>query len=203
MGDEGKEFQEMVQLARQGDRDALGRVLEGYRPWLHILAERQIGGALGRRVDASDIVQQTFLEAHRDFGGFLGAGGPEVMAWLRRILDHNVAETIRNQALVAKRAIGREESVGRGQDDSAPTRRELTSGRSSPSQRAMRGEEAALLAQAIEGLPDDQREAVRLRHLEGWTLAEIAEHLGRSPAAAAGLIKRGLQGLRDTLARYK
>jgi RNA polymerase sigma-70 factor (ECF subfamily) len=193
--DKGKEIGEMIQLARRGDRDALGRLLEGYRPWLHILAQRQIGGPLARRVDASDVVQDTFLEAHRDFGRFAGATGPEVMAWLSRVLDNNVAETIRNQAMTAKRAVGREQELGA----STAVLREPTSGRTSPSQRAMRSEEAALLARAIAGLPADQAEAVRLRHLEGWSLAQIAEHMDRSPVAAAGLIKRALQNLRQTL----
>jgi RNA polymerase sigma-70 factor, ECF subfamily len=70
---------------------------------------------------------------------------------------------------------------------------------SSPSQRAMRGEQAVALATALETLPPDQREAVRLRHLEGRSLNEIAAHLGRTPAAAAGLIKRGMQTLRERL----
>jgi RNA polymerase sigma-70 factor (ECF subfamily) len=63
----------------------------------------------------------------------------------------------------------------------------------------MRGEEAVKLADALDRLPQDQRTAVRLRHLEGWSLAEIAEHLNRTPAAAAGLIKRGMEALRSNL----
>jgi RNA polymerase sigma-70 factor (ECF subfamily) len=63
----------------------------------------------------------------------------------------------------------------------------------------MRGEEAERLSRALVALPDDQREAVRLRHLEGWPLADIARHLGRTPAATAGLIKRGMQTLRRLL----
>ena len=74
---------------------------------------------------------------------------------------------------------------------------------SSPSQKAIRGEEAERLGQALAALPNDQREAVRLRHLEGWALADIACHLGRSPAATAGLIKRGMQALRRQLQKMK
>jgi RNA polymerase sigma-70 factor (ECF subfamily) len=203
MADDVHGVGEMIRLARSGDPKALGQALEHYRPYLRVLAERQVGPALARRVGASDIVQQTFLEAQRDFGRFLGASGPELMAWLSRILDHNVAETIRNQALAAKRAIGREEPLGGGEDGSTLLWKEPASPGSSPSQRAMRGEEAALLARALDTLPEDQREAVRLRHLEGCPLAQIAEQLGRSPAAAAGLIKRGLQALRGKLAPYR
>jgi RNA polymerase sigma-70 factor (ECF subfamily) len=76
---------------------------------------------------------------------------------------------------------------------------ELDAGLSSPSQKAMRGEEAQQLTRALTALPEDQGEAVRLRHLEGWALADIARHLGRTPAATAGLIKRGMQALRRQL----
>jgi RNA polymerase sigma-70 factor (ECF subfamily) len=60
----------------------------------------------------------------------------------------------------------------------------------------MLGEAAARLAEAIESLPEDQREAIRLRHLEGWTLEQLAVRFGRSESAVAGLLKRGLRGLR-------
>jgi RNA polymerase sigma-70 factor (ECF subfamily) len=83
----------------------------------------------------------------------------------------------------------------------ASLKQQLDAGLSSPSQKAIRGEEAQQLAQALAVLPDDQRDAVRLRHLEGWALADIARHLGRSPAATAGLIKRGMQVLRRRLRR--
>ena len=89
-------------------------------------------------------------------------------------------------------------------DDSqagTPLKQELDAGLSSPSQKAMRGEEAQRLSQALTALPADQREAVRLRHLEGWALSDIAAHLGRTPAATAGLIKRGMQALRRRLNR--
>ena len=85
----------------------------------------------------------------------------------------------------------------------APLKQELDAGLSSPSQKAIREEEAERLSQALTSLPDDQREAVRLRHLEGWALADLARHLGRSPAATAGLIKRGMQALRRQLQRIK
>jgi RNA polymerase sigma-70 factor (ECF subfamily) len=82
---------------------------------------------------------------------------------------------------------------------SASAKNELDAGISTPSQRAIRGEEEQLLMKALSVLPDDQREAVRLRHLEGLALADVARHLGRSPAATAGLIKRGMQVLRRQL----
>jgi RNA polymerase sigma-70 factor, ECF subfamily len=186
----------LLAQARQGDRDALGRLLEAQRAALHRLAKRQLDGRIAVRVDASDIIQQTFLEAHRSFPQFAGRDARELAAWLQTILDHKVAGAIRDHALLQKRNVGRDQSLDDSHGGAAPLKQELDAGLSSPSQKAMRAEDAQLLSRALTVLPDDQREAVRLRHLEGWALADIARHLGRTPAATAGLIKRGMQALR-------
>jgi len=191
----------LLEQARQGDREALGRLLESQRATLHRLAERQLLGRIAVRVDASDIIQQTFLEAHRSFRQFAGADARELAAWLQRILDHKVAGAIRDHALLQKRNVRRDRSMDDSHGGMASLKQQLDAGLSSPSQKAIRGEEAQRLAQALTVLPDDQREAVRLRHLEGWALADIARHLGRSSAATAGLIKRGMQVLRRQLRR--
>src|SRR5262245_45325068 len=160
---------QLLEQALGGDREALGRLLEAQRPALHRLAQRQLEGRIAARVDASDVIQQTFLEAHRSFEQFAGLDARELVAWLEGILDHKVAGAIRHHALLQKRNVSRERSL----DDSrrgggAPLKQELDAGFSSPSQKAIRGEEAQRLTQALTALPDDQREAVRLRHLEGW-----------------------------------
>jgi RNA polymerase sigma-70 factor (ECF subfamily) len=187
---------ELLERARQGDREALGRLLEVQHAALHRLAERQLAGRVAVRVAASDIVQQTFLEAHRSFPQFAGRDARELASWLQAILDHKVAGAIRDHALLQKRSVHREQSLDDSQGGGTPLKQALDAGLSSPSQKAMRAEETQRLAQALTTLPDDQREAVRLRHLEGWALADIARHLGRTQAATAGLIKRGMQALR-------
>jgi RNA polymerase sigma-70 factor (ECF subfamily) len=185
--------------ARQGDREALGQLLEAQRAALQRLAKRQLSGRIAVRVDASDIIQQTFLEAHRSFQQFAGADAHELTAWLQRILDHKVAGAIRDHTLLQKRNVRRDRSMDDSHGGVASLKQQMAAGLSSPSQKAIRGEEAQRLAQALTVLPDDQREAVRLRHLEGLALADIARHMGRSPAATAGLIKRGMQVLRRQL----
>jgi RNA polymerase sigma-70 factor, ECF subfamily len=191
----------LLEQARQGDREALGRLLEAQRAALHRLAERQLDGRLAVRVDASDIIQQTFLEAHRSFQQFAGQDARQLTAWLEGILDHKIAGVIRDHALLQKRAVHRERSMDDSHGGMASLKQKLDAGLSTPSQKAIRGEQEQLLMQALDALPDDQRAAVRLRHLEGWALADIAQHLDRSPAATAGLIKRGMQALRRQLCR--
>jgi RNA polymerase sigma-70 factor, ECF subfamily len=80
-----------------------------------------------------------------------------------------------------------------------PLKHDLDANLTTPSQKAIRIEQSEHLSHALEALPEDQREAVRLRHLEGWALADIAVRLGRTPAATAGLIKRGMKALRRGL----
>jgi RNA polymerase sigma-70 factor, ECF subfamily len=195
MNDDPVSPEQLLERAVGGDREALGRLLDAQRSPLHRLARRQLEGRIAARVDASDVIQQTFLEAYRSFPQFAGQNPGELVAWLRTILDHKVAAAIRDHTLLQKRNMGRERSI----DDSAagaPLKQELDAGLSSPSQKAIRGEEAVRLTHALTSLPEDQREAVRLRHLEGWPVAEIARHLNRTPAATAGLIKRGMHALR-------
>jgi RNA polymerase sigma-70 factor (ECF subfamily) len=196
MKDDSLTPNQLLERALRGDREALGRLLEAERMTLHRLAQRQLEGRIAARVDASDVVQQTFLDAYRSFPQFAGQDARELVAWLQGILDHKVATAIRDHTLLQKRNLGREQSIDDSQAGGAALKQELDAGHSSPSQKALRGEEAERLSQALTALPADQREAVRLRHLEGWALADIAQHLGRTPAATAGLIKRGMQALR-------
>jgi RNA polymerase sigma-70 factor (ECF subfamily) len=191
----------LLEQARQGDREALGRLLEAQRAALHRLAERQLDGRIAVRMGASDVVQQTCLEAHRSFRQFAGQDARQLAAWLEGILDHKVAGAIRDHALLQKRNVRRDRSLDDSHGGMASLKQELDAGFSTPSQKAIRVEQEQLLMQALSVLPDEQREAVRLRHLEGWALADVARHLGRSPAATAGLIKRGMQALRRRLCR--
>jgi RNA polymerase sigma-70 factor (ECF subfamily) len=196
MNDDVVSADKLLQQARRGDLDALGRLLETQRTALRRMAEGRLGERIEVRVDASDVIQQTFLEAHRSFQQFAGQDARELVAWLHGILDHKVAGAVRDHTLLQKRDVRREQSMDDSHGGKAPLKQQLNAGHSSPSQKAIRGEEEQRLFEALTSLPADQREAVRLRHLEGWALADIAQHLGRSSTATAGLIKRGMQTLR-------
>jgi RNA polymerase sigma-70 factor, ECF subfamily len=175
--------------------------LERWRAYLLLLARAQLGPQPRARLDASDVVQQTLLEAHRDAAGFRGQGEAERAAWLRRLLACNLADALR-KLHAGKRDVARERSLEAGlADSSACLERFLAAEQSSPEERAGRHEQAARLAEALATLPPPQREAVELRYCQGLPLAEISTLLGRSPAAVAGLLKRGLKQLRGLLNR--
>jgi RNA polymerase sigma-70 factor (ECF subfamily) len=177
----------------------LGQRLERCRPYLRLLARLQLGPRLQGKLDPSDVVQQTLLEAHKKREQFRGSSEEEWLAWLRQGLAHNLADALRALGR-AKRDAARERSL-----EAALAHSSLRLGQwfidkqPSPSQEAERHERALLLAEAMATLPEAQREALLLRYWEDWPLAEIARHLGRTPGAAAGLLKRGLQHLRTLL----
>jgi RNA polymerase sigma-70 factor (ECF subfamily) len=172
--------------------------LDRWRDYLNVMVRVQVDPRLRNRIDLSGVVQQTLLEAHQQRPPLSGEGSQE-MAWLRRVLANNLADELRKLA-TAKRDIGRERSLEEGLErSSARLEASLAADQSSPSQQAERHEEALRLAAALERLPEAQREALVLQHWHGWSLAQIANHQGRSRAAVAGLIKRGLQQLRTQM----
>jgi RNA polymerase sigma-70 factor, ECF subfamily len=178
------------------DASADGRDLERFRAYLHLLARQRLEPRWQSKLDASDVVQQTLLEAHQGMSQFRGVTSGELAAWLRQILARNLANAVRDLTR-RKRDVGREQSL----EDESAARLEawLAAEQSSPSELVQRHEDAVQLTEALSHLPDAQRQAVVLRHCEGWALADIARHLGRSPAAVAGLLHRGLDELRRRL----
>ena len=185
--------------ALQGNEEALATMLMDYRPYLHLLAKRGLDSAIHARVDASDIVQQTCLEACRDFSEFRGGNEPAFIAWIKRILHNNVAESVHRHITAQKRSVRRERQVT-PQNDSHASPVYVDRVQSSPSQRVMRGEMMVELASKLDNLPDTQSEALRLRYLEGMALADISERMNKSQMAVAGLLKRGLRQLRSSFA---
>ncbi len=173
--------------------------VEKFRDYLLLLARLQLGEQARGRVEASDVVQQTLLDAHRQRGQFRGATAAEMAAWLRRMLACNLADALRALGR-QKRDAARERSLEAALDESS-SRLEawLVSEGSSPSQHAQRGEDLLRLADALTTLPEAQREALVLHYWQGLTLAEAAARMGRTAASVAGLLQRGLKALRGLL----
>ncbi len=175
------------------------RNLEDYREYLRLLAQLQIDPLLQGKIDLSGVVQQTMLEADQAMPQYEVESGDHLGAWLRRILANNMTDEIR-KLRAGKRDVSRERSLEAALEQSSNRLRSwLATDQSSPSGHALREEQAIRLSDALAKLPEAQREALVLRHFQDWSLARIAEHLGRSHAAVAGLLKRGLQQLRNQL----
>jgi len=173
-----------------------GESLERYRDYLRLLAGLQLDPRLRGKIDLSGIVQQTLLEAHQAHEEVIDLPSDERVAWLRRILAHNLVDEVR-KLTSDKRDARRERSLQAAIEHSSERLEEwIASAESAPSARLDRQERAVRLAEALGRLPEAQREAIVLQHWHEWSLAEIAAHMGRTRTAVAGLLKRGLSQLR-------
>jgi RNA polymerase sigma-70 factor (ECF subfamily) len=182
-----------------GDDPSGQPAVESFRAYLMLLARLQLGDQFRGKLDASDLVQQTLLDAHRQRQQFRGRTAAEMAAWLRRMLACNLADAQRALRR-EKRDLARERSLEAALEQSSGCLEAwLAAEQSSPSEQAVRGEQLARLAEALESLPEAQREALVRHYWHGKTLAAVAAELGRTPAAIAGLLQRGLRTLRTLL----
>ena len=174
--------------------------LERFRNYLLLLARLKLDRKLRSKLDASDVVQQTLLEAHEALASCRGEDLAVQAVWLRQILARNLANAVRDLTR-AKRDVRKERSLQVDLDNSASQIEGwLRAQQSSPSQKLERHERALQLAEALAQLPEAQRDAVMLRHFQGLSLADIAEQLDCTTAAVTGLLHRGLKNLRNSLA---
>jgi RNA polymerase sigma-70 factor (ECF subfamily) len=173
--------------------------LERYRDYLRLLARLQLPSNVQGKIDASDIVQLTLLRAFEKLGQLRGRSEAEVAGWLRQILATTLANAVRDLGR-QKRDAGLERSIEAALDhSSACLENWLAAEQSSPSEQAQRNEQVLHLAQGLTALPDLQREVLVLRHCQGWSLEAIGVHLGKTRAAVASLLRRGLAQLREHL----
>jgi RNA polymerase sigma-70 factor (ECF subfamily) len=181
----------------------LGELLELYRNYLKLLARSQVDLHLRSRADASDLVQETFLDACRDFHQFRGHTEAELVAWLKKILIYNVAKLVQRQILAKKRDARRDVSldghIAAITQSSAHWEAALASAQSTPSVQVLRRERAAVVADYLAQLPPAYREVILLRNLEGLAFAEVARRMHRSPGAVRILWVRALDQLRKVL----
>lgn len=183
------EASRLLRMSRRGSREALGQLLALYTSCLKASANEHLRGPALKRLGGSDLVQETMLQASTHFDQFSGETSREFTAWLRSILKRNALLAHRTHVGTQKRSLAREESLD---PSPQPDPDQLTA-----SGTLMQAERLVWLARSLDDLPPDQKEAVRLHYIEGWTLLKISKQLNRSPAAAAGLLKRGLFTLRE------
>jgi RNA polymerase sigma-70 factor (ECF subfamily) len=179
------------------------RSLEEYWEYLRLLARLQLNPLLRGKLDPSDIVQETILKAHVNKEQFRGRTNAELAAWLRRILANQLTDAARRFGSVG-REMERERPLEEAVDESAARLEAwLVLDTPRPDQRAAHHEDLLRMARALAQLPEDQRLALELKYLQGLSLEDIAKQIGRSKGAVAGLLHRGVIGLRATMQEHR
>jgi RNA polymerase sigma-70 factor (ECF subfamily) len=187
---------QLLEQARQGDMAAQDRLFATCRNYLAIVARAEVGSWLQAKVDASDLVQQTMLDAHRGLANFRGRTEAEWLGWLRQILSHNAADFVRHYGQTAKRQAGREVRLAPADSQqSRPAGFEPAASGETPSEVLVRHELELQLADAIASLSDDYQEVIVLRNLERLPFDEVARRMGRSRPAVQMLWMRAIRAL--------
>jgi RNA polymerase sigma-70 factor, ECF subfamily len=190
----------LLAQARAGDAAARGALLEAHRPYLELLARVQIGRRLRAKADVADLVQDTFLEAHRDLPAFRGTTAAKFAAWLRRVLARNLANLLRHYYGTQARDPRLELELADDLDRSSIALGAVPiAPQSTPSRQAARREDAVRVAEALHSLPPDYRAVLVLRCVDGLSFPAVAERLGRSVDSVEKLWVRGLARLRQSM----
>jgi RNA polymerase sigma-70 factor (ECF subfamily) len=189
----GQSMSRLLEAARQGHAEAFGRLFETFRRHLLVVAHRELPHTLRGKVGPSDVVQDTAVDAQRNFPGFRGSTSEECFAWLRSILRNNVVDAIRRYETSQKRAAGREISLASDDGRRQGAKLELPHGL--PDGSAMRREDAFALATIMTRLSEDHQSVLRLRYWEGLSFPEIGTRLCRSPDAVRKLWYRAVERL--------
>jgi RNA polymerase sigma-70 factor (ECF subfamily) len=179
-----------LHAARQGDGQALGKLLESFRPYIRVIVHALKDRRLQARIDDSDLIQDALLEAQRTFASFNGTTVEELAAWLHTVVVRTTGRTLRRYLGAAKRDPAKEQSVADMVD-------RLADSGSSPSAQAIRNEEAVTMAEKLAQLPEDMQQVLLGRHLEALPYAAIGERLKRSEQATRMLYVRAMRRLRE------
>jgi len=194
-----RQLEQLLWQAKSGDARAVGPLLDAYRAYFKLIARLQIDRRLRGKADASDVVQETFLHAHRSFEGFRGSTEVELLAWLRRILASRLTDLARRYLQNQGRDVRLERRLEEEIDRSSWGARALASPGSSPSEKAMRWERGVLVANALESLPEHYRDVIMLRHLQELPFDDVARRMERSVDSVKHLWTRALTALRAEL----
>jgi RNA polymerase sigma-70 factor (ECF subfamily) len=190
---------DLLNRARGGDADARDRLFMKCRAYVNVVARAQVESWLRTKVDASDLVQQTLLEAHRGLPNFQGQTEGEWLAWLRRILSHNTADFVRQYGGTGKRAVRREVRLNRPAGDDSAAGFDPSDPGPTPSQIVQQRERELQVAEAVTTLPEDYQEVIQLRNLQRLPFDEVARRMGRSRPAVQMLWMRALRRLQEVL----
>ena len=191
-------FETLLAAARGGNAQAMGVLLQSFRPYLLAVARRGLPENLRAKYDGTDVVQETLLEAHRGFQGFDGSDADDLRVWLGGILKHNLLDLIRRHVQASKRSIARERPLADGLEsgeypggaiDPCPT----------PGTLSIAREDVSALREALSRLPADEQAVIVFRHFESLSFQEVGRRMGRSPEAARKLWTRAIARLQHLL----
>ena len=193
--------EKMIARVREGSGVSLGGLLELYRNYLTILAKTQVDNRLRRRMSTSDLVQETMLAAHRDFGQFRGGSEGELVAWLRQILSNCLSHAIEKHVYAKKRDVRREvalENVAKNLDESLVRLSRLAVDPApTPSQVMAKNELATELSNQLAKLKDSYRDVIIYRNLQSLSFDEIAERMEIKSGAARMLWLRAIAKFKE------
>jgi RNA polymerase sigma-70 factor, ECF subfamily len=194
---------DLLARAKAGSGESLGGLLQLYANYLKLVVLAQLEHNLRTRVSPSDVIQETFFEAHRDFVQFRGTTTPEFLAWLRKILVNNLCRVVEQHLLAEKRDVRREVSLERLatalEQSTARLEAIIPDPGISPSGVLQQREREVALADQLAELPADYREVIVLRHLESLPFEDIGVRMGRTSGAVRMLWLRAVKSLRDRL----
>lgn len=201
MGEQNQQpdVSELIRRAREGDDEARDQLFETCRSYLGFVARSQVETWLRVKVDASDLVQETMLEAHRDFERFAGGSQQEWLGWLRKILTHNAADFVRHYRGTAKRQARREVRFADPADTMAHGPPEPAAEGISPSQEFLLHDDQLRMAAALEQLTPDHQEVIILRNLQRLPFNEVAERMNRTRPAVQMLWMRAIKKLQEEM----
>ncbi len=194
-------IQNVLQKAKGGDQDSVGELLGVYRDYLLGIAVARIDPRIRARCNPSDIVQETLLEAFRDFHQFRGGLEREFLAWIRQILANNLARMVEVHLLTDKRDLRRERRI-EPLPNASGSRLEhrdhwFTDNGTSPSSAMQKKEQLSAVLERISRLPSNYRDVLLLRHIEELPFEEVANRLGKSAGAVRMIWLRALEQLRE------
>ena len=193
--------QEVLKRAQDGDSESLGELLSVYRGYLLGIAVARLDLRVRARCNPSDIVQETMLEAFRDFHHFRGGLEREFLAWIRQILANNLLKAVQTHLLTEKRDIRREQQIDpRSQSYGSRLEKQtnwFTDRGASPSSVLQKREQLSVVLEQISKLPSHYRDVLVLRHIEELSFDDVAARLGKSSGAVRMIWLRALETLRE------
>ena len=193
----------LLEQARAGNKEALSALFSRHRPRLRRMVELRLDRRLQARIDASDVIQEAYVEVVIRLNEYLIAPSYPLFLWLRLIVGERLLKLHRHHLGTQMRDAGLEVSLYRGalpEASSAALAAQLLGQHTSPTQAAVRAERMIRLQEALNTLDAMDREVLSLRHFEELSLAETALSLGIEESAAAKRYIRALKRLKATLA---